>query len=425
MSRLEKIDYPFLNQEIYFRHMNNGMNVYYLPKKGFQERSAILTVNFGSIDTKFTSNDYSKEYSSGVAHFLEHQLFRNQHGEDVGNQFTVLGSDSNAYTTFDKTSYFFSTVESFEESLELLLDFTSSLHITEESIQREKGIIEQEIAMYQDDPDYRLYSGILANLYPNTPLAMDVAGTKESIGMLSLTDLKENFDSFYRPDFKSLVLVGDFDVKAIDRIVRKRETNRRKTLPEIVRPNLDLVQPVVKSSIQMDVTTSKLGLGFRGNLAPGLSIVENKLALRLFLAMLFGWTSHRYQDWYDKGKIDDSFDIEIEISERFGFVILMLDTEQPIAMGTQLRKNLINVRQNKDVNQNHLITIKNEIYGEFIRSLDSIEELGHQFLQYQDEDYSYFDFPNLLTKLDLETIITVGEYFFNQAEKTEFIVFPK
>lgn len=425
MSRLEKIDYPFLNQEIYFRDMNNGMKVYYLPKKGFQERSAILTVDLGSIDTKFTKNGSYKEYSPGVAHFLEHQLFRNKEGEDVGNQFTSLGSDSNAYTTFDKTAYFFSTVESFEKSLELLLDFTGDLQINEESVEKEKGIIEQEIAMYQDDPDYRLYSGVLANLYPNTPLANDVAGTKESVDTLSLTDLKENFDTFYRPDFKTLVLVGDFDVKLIDRIVRKRETSRRKTLPKIMRSNIETVKPIAKSSIQMDVSTSKLALGFRGDLVSEMSVVEQKLALRLFLAMIFGWTSHRYQEWYDKGKIDDSFDIEIEVSDRFGFVILMLDTDQPIAMGTQLRKSLTNISRNQDINEEHLITIKNEIYGEFIRSLDSIEELGHQFLQYQDEKYSYFDFPNLLTQLDLDTIITVGKYFFNQAEKTEFIVFPK
>lgn len=425
MSRLEKIDYPFLNQEIYFRYMDNGMKVYYLLKKGFQERLAMLTIDFGSVDTNITIDSNPKNYSSGIAHFLEHQLFRDKKGEDVGNHFTNMGSDSNAYTTFDQTTYFFSTVESFEESLQLLLDFTSSLHIDEESINKEKAIIEQEIAMYQDDPDFRLYSGVLTNLYPDTPLSSDVAGTRESIKELSLLDLKENFDTFYRPDFKTLILVGDFDVKVVDRIVRKKETRRRKTLPEILRFPLKLSKPITKSSIQMDVTTPKLALGFRGQIRPELSLVEQKLALRLFLAMLFGWTSQRYQEWYDKGKIDDSFDIEIEISNRFSFVILMLDTEQPIATGTQLRKNLTNIRENKDINQEHLITIKNEIYGEFIRSLDNIEELGHQFLQYQDDEYSYFDFPHLLTKLDLETIVTFGKHFFNFAEKTEFIVFPK
>lgn len=279
--------------------------------------------------------------------------------------------------------------------------------------------------MYQDDPDFRLYSGVLANLYPNTALATDVAGTKESIRELSISDLQENFEAYYRPDFKSLVLVGDFDVKLVDRIVRKRETRRRKTLPEIERSAIERFKPIVKSSIQMDVAVSKLALGFRGQMIEGLSLVEQKLALRLFLAMLFGWTSQRYQDWYDKGKIDDSFDIEIEISDRFNFVILMLDTEQPIAMANQLRKNLTNVRKNKDLNHNHLSTVKNEIYGEFIRSLDNIEDLGHQFLQYQDDNYSYFDFPDLLKKLNLEAVLTIGEHFFEKADRTEFIVFPK
>lgn len=425
MSRLEKIDYPFLNQEIYYRHMNNGMKVYYLPKKDFQEQTAILTVDFGSIDKKFTINGVEREFPAGIAHFLEHQLFEGSEGQDVGNEFTLKGSESNAYTTFDKTSYFFSTVESFENSLDMLLEFTSSLHVSQKSIDKERGVIEQEISMYQDDSDFRLYSGALANLYPNTALATDVAGTKESIRELSISDLQENFEAFYRPDFKSLVLVGDFDVKLVDRIVRKRETRRRKTLPEIERSAIERFKPIVKSSIQMDVAVSKLAVGFRGQMIEGLSLVEQKLALRLFLAMLFGWTSQRYQDWYDKGKIDDSFDIEIEISDRFNFVILMLDTEQPIAMANQLRKNLTNVRKNKDLNHNHLNTVKNEIYGEFIRSLDNIEDLGHQFLQYQDNNYSYFDFPDLLKKLNLEAVLAIGEHFFEKADRTEFIVFPK
>lgn len=425
MSRLEKIDYPFLNQELYYRYMNNGMRVYYLPKKDFQERSAILTVDFGSIDTEFTKNGEPKRNPAGIAHFLEHQLFETRDGEDIGNQFTKLGSESNAYTTFDRTSYYFSTVDTFERSLELLIEFTSDLQIDQSSIDKEKGIIEQEIAMYQDDPDFRLYSGALSNLYPDTPLANDVAGSKETISEITPEDLIENFNTFYRPDFKSLVLVGDFDVKQVDRLVRKYETQRRRTLPEVIRPGLNLPKPVVKSSIRMDIATSKLALGFRGNLFPNISLVEQKLALRLFLAMLFGWTSNRYQDWYDKGQIDDTFDIEIEISERFSFVILMLDTEQPIAMATQLRKTLSNFHSSKDVSEAHLTTLKNEFYGEFIRSLDNIEDLGHQFLQYQDSEKSYFDIPELLSHLNLETVLTIGQYFFDKAERTEFIVFPK
>lgn len=138
MSRLEKIDYPFLNQEIYYRHMNNGMKVYYLPKKDFQEQTAILTVDLGSIDKKFTINGVEREFPAGIAHFLEHQLFEGSEGQDVGNEFTLKGSESNAYTTFDKTSYFFSTVESFENSLDMLLEFTSSLHVSQKSIDKER-----------------------------------------------------------------------------------------------------------------------------------------------------------------------------------------------------------------------------------------------------------------------------------------------
>lgn len=424
MSRLETLPYPFLNQELYRRVMNNGMTVYYIPKKGFHDINAILTVDFGAIDTTFTENDELKSFPPGIAHFLEHQVFEMEK-QDASQLFSAFGSDSNAYTSFDRTSYFFSSTQDLEQSLELLLEFTSSLHISQETVTKERGIIEQEIAMYQDDPDFRLFSGVLENLYPNSPLAIDIAGTQDSISKITTTELTDNFQTFYRPDFKTLILVGDFSVKLIDRIVRKRETARRKTLPTISKSVVPMNPIIPKSSIQMEVSSPKLALGFRSRVESRFTLLEQRLGLRLFMAMLFGWTSKRYQEWYDKGKIDDSFDIEIEVSESYRFLILMLDTESPIAMGAQIRKTLTSFRQSPDVTPAHLNLIKNEIYGEFIRSLDTIDDLGHQFLHYLDKDMTYFDFPNLLQQLTFDNVLAIGEEFFQQGDRTEFIIFPK
>lgn len=424
MSRLETISYPFLEQLIYRRIMNDGMTVYYIPKEGFQEISAILTVDFGSVDTSFTENDSLKSFPAGIAHFLEHQVFELEK-QDASQIFSQYGAESNAFTSFNRTSYFFSTTQELEKSLDLLLNFTKNLHITSSSVDKERGIIEQEIAMYQDDADFRLYSGALANLYPNTPLADDIAGTTDSVQHISKENLIDNFETFYRPDFKTLILVGDFSVKLIDRIVRKHERMRRKTLSEIIKSPVPLTPVIPKSSIQLEVASPKLALGFRSSVTSQFSILEQRIGLRLFLAMLFGWTSNRYQEWYDKGKIDDSFDIEIEVSKAYRFFIVMLDTDSPIAMGAQIRKTLNAIRQNPDVSVTHLNLIKNEMYGEFIRSLDNIDELGHQFLQFLDRDMTYFDFPELLHQLHFEKVIAIGEEFFQQADRTEFVIFPK
>lgn len=425
MSKLEQISYPFLSQKLYKRHMDNGMVVYYIPKKGYKELTAILSVGFGSIDAIFTKNGEKFEYPEGLAHFLEHQVFEIDGDKDASQQFTKMGSESNAFTTFERTSYYFSTTEDIQRPLELLLNFTTNLQIGQSGVNKEKGIIEQEISMYLDDPDSRLYSGVLANLYPGTPLSTDIAGTAESINLVTEEMLRDHFNTFYRPDFKTVIIVGDFDIKEVDRQVRKKETRRRKTLPDIKREKILMLPVIEKSSIRMDVSSSKIAVGFRSSLSNRYSLLEQKIGMRLFMAMLFGWTSARYQNWYDVGKIDDSFDIEIEISEFYCFIVITADTDSPIALGTQIRKSLRNFSDNTDISVAHLNLIKNDIYGEFIRSLDNVEELAHQFLQYQDHQYTYFDFPELLQELNFNRVLAIGKEFFANSEQTEFIIFPK
>ena len=139
-------------------------------------------------------------YPAGIAHFLEHKLFEDDQGRDVTLDFVKLGADVNAFTTLDRTTYYFSTIDHFEESLELLLKFTSEFTSSEDTVNHGKRIIEQEINMYQDDPDYRVYLGCLQSLYPNTILGQDIAGSIDSIKKITAKDLKNNFDYFYRPE---------------------------------------------------------------------------------------------------------------------------------------------------------------------------------------------------------------------------------
>lgn len=425
MSRLEKLTYDFLNQTIYRRITNDGMQIYYIPKEGFHELTGILSVRYGSLDSVYYRNEDLITTPEGIAHFLEHQLFELEGSEDVSITFSRFGAESNAFTGFESTAYYFSTTDHFEVSLDLLLEFTSRLQISSDTVKKEQGIISQEIDMYQHDPDALLFSGVLSGLFPDTPLAVDVAGTSESIQRITEDQLAQQFKTFYRPDFKTLILIGDFELKLIDRLVRKYERAKRKTLPQIKRLSITSELPIKRQTIQKDVVIPKLAFGYSGYLLPEFSLLEQKIALRLLLTMLFGWTSDWYQKWYDKGKIDDSFDIEIEVSDRFNFVVLMMDTMEPLAMVTQIRKVLKNIRESSDVSLQHLNLVKNEFYGEFIKSLDAVEDLGNQFLLYLDEDQTYFDIPTVLEKLTLETILVIGEAYFKESQQAEYVIFPK
>ena len=199
MAALKKRYYPKIAEEVYLATLDNGMSLSIIKKKGFIEKAAFLSTNFGALDNRFYIDGKLQTYPAGIAHFLEHKLFEDDQGRDVTLDFVKLGADVNAFTTLDRTTYYFSTIDHFEESLELLLKFTSEFTSSEDTVNHEKRIIEQEINMYQDDPDYRVYLGCLQSLYPNTILGQDIAGSIDSIKKITTKDLKNNFDYFYRP----------------------------------------------------------------------------------------------------------------------------------------------------------------------------------------------------------------------------------
>lgn len=427
-TRLKRRQFSDIGEEFYFNQLDNGITVFLLPKKDFKETFAMISSQFGSIDTEFTVDGKTKKYPAGIAHFLEHQLFEMENNKDASYEFTKLGADSNAYTDFEKTVYYFSAVDSIKENLALLQDFTSKAIFTDASIENEKAIIAQEIDMYQDDADDFLYQGILTKLYPKTPLAEDIVGSQTSIRHLNKRDLEENFHYFYHPSNLILLVVGSFDVKQVykDIVTVQKELSQVKA-PQIERSDLKLLPVTSASSLQKDVTLPKLAVGFRFDFIGKMtkSLLREKLLLKLFFSLLFGWTSQRYQKWYEEGKIDDSFDIKIEVSASYQFVVIMLDTKEPIAMSNQLRQAVKKFETDENLSESHLQTLKNELYGDFISSLDSMDTLANQFIDNLWRKETYFDFPSVLQSLEIRDVVEFGQKIMREMQVTDFTLFPK
>ena len=429
MTELKEQIFSEINEKIYSAELENGLKIFLIPKQDFQESCGMMIVNFGSLDTKFTYDGQPKEYNEGIAHFLEHKLFELEDGQDVAELFTNAGANSNAFTTFDKTCYYFSAVDNLEENVTLLQQFISETSFTEASITREKDIIDQEIDMYQDDADYRLYQGILENLYPNTALAQDIAGTQESIENISVADLKENHNIFYSPQEMTLLLVGNFDKDLLFNQIKKEQKEKASKKHVVKRQGLVYEQVVPKKNIQMDVTQPKLAIGYRGAQLPkGTSSLRQELALRLFFTMLLGWTSKRYQQLYESGQIDDSFDFEIEVCPDFQFLIISLDTLEPIAMANNICQYLNKVSQSSnldDLSEEHFEIVKKELYGDFFKSLDSIDNLSAQFINHLSANETYLDVPKILATLGFAEVLKIGNDFLVHADATEFTILPK
>ena len=416
--------YPAVKEMVYRTRLSNGLTVALLPKKEFKEVYGSVTVQFGSVDTLVTEVDgYVKEYPAGIAHFLEHKLFEREDASDLMSAFTSLGADSNAFTSFTKTSYLFSATDHFLENLDLLDELVTSAHFTEDSILREQDIIQQEREMYQDDPDSCLFFSTLANLYPGTPLATDIVGSEESISQINLTNLQENFTRFYKPVNMSLFFVGNFDVERVQDYFESKEL-KDLDVQEVVREKLVLQDVKQTDSMRMEVSSPKLAIGIRGKQEVAeADCYRHHILLKLLFAMMFGWTSDRFQKLYESGKIDTSLSLEVEVTSRFHFVMLTMDTKEPVALSHQFRKAIRNFTKDLDITEDHLDIIKREMFGEFFSSMNSLEFIATQYDAFGQGE-TIFDLPKILQEITLEDVLEAGHHLIDEGNIVDFTIFP-
>ncbi len=416
--------YPAVKEMVYRTRLANGLTVALLPKKEFKEVYGSVTVQFGSVDTLVTEvNRDVKQYPAGIAHFLEHKLFEREDSSDLMSAFTSLGADSNAFTSFTKTNYLFSATDHLLENLDLLDELVTSAHFTEDSILREQDIIQQEREMYQDDPDSCLFFSTLANLYPGTPLSTDIVGSEESISQINLTNLQENFTRFYKPVNMSLFLVGNFDVERVQDYFERKEL-KDSDVHEVAREKLLLQDVKQTDSMRMEVSSPKLAIGVRGKreIAEA-DCYRYHILLKLLFAMMFGWTSDRFQKLYESGKIAASLSLEVEVTSRFHFVMLTMDTKEPVALSHQFRKAIRNFTKDLDITEDHLDIIKREMFGEFFSSMNSLEFIATQYDAFENGE-TIFDLPKILQEITLEDVLDAGHHLIDDGDIVDFTIFP-
>ena len=416
--------YPAVKEMVYRARLSNGLTVSLLPKKEFKEVYGSVTVQFGSVDTLVTEFDRGvKQYPAGIAHFLEHKLFEREDSSDLMSAFTSLGADSNAFTSFTKTNYLFSSTDYLLENLDLLDELVTSAHFTEDSILREQDIIQQEREMYQDDPDSCLFFSTLANLYPGTPLATDIVGSEESISQINLTNLQENFTRFYKPVNMSLFLVGNFDVERVQGYFERKEL-KDLDIQEVAREKFVLQAVKQTDSMRMEVSSPKLAIGVRGKREVAeADCYRHHILLKLLFAMMFGWTSNRFQKLYESGKVDASLSLEIEVTSRFHFVMLTMDTKEPVALSHQFRKAIRNFTKDLDITEEHLDIIKREMFGEFFSSMNSLEFIATQYDVFGKGE-TIFDLPKILQEITLEDVLDAGHHLIDDGDIVDFTIFP-
>lgn len=428
---MEKITFDQLQEELYHEKFPNGLNVYILPKKGFNKTFATFTTKYGSIDNTFVplGKDEYVNVPDGIAHFLEHKLFEKEDG-DVFQQFSRQGASANAFTSFTRTAYLFSSTSDVEKNLTTLIDFVQDPYFSEKTVEKEKGIIGQEITMYDDNPDWRLYFGLIQNLYQNHPVKIDIAGTIESISHITKDWLYECYNTFYHPSNMLLFIVGPVDPKQIMNQVRENQAKKEyKAMPEIKRKfETEPVQAAEKKQVLvMNVQTSKCLVGIKALHVDqtGADLLKNELTMNVLLDLLFGKSSENYNLLYNKGLIDETFSFDYTQEQGFGFAMIGGDTGEPDKLADNLKEMLMDSKNGKLFSEDQLDRAIKKKIGTFLRAVNSPEYIANQFTRYAFNDMNLFDVVPTLEKITLKDVLGLASEVISEERFSVCQVVPK
>ncbi|MDT2045857.1 MULTISPECIES: pitrilysin family protein [Bacillaceae] len=427
---MEKIEFSQLKEQLYHEKMDNGLEVYILPKPEFNKTFATFTTKYGSIDNQFVplGEDEMIKVPDGIAHFLEHKLFEKEDG-DVFQQFSKQGASANAFTSFTRTAYLFSCTSNFEQNLETLVDFVQEPYFSEKTVEKEKGIIGQEITMYDDNPDWRLYFGTIQNMYKNHPVKIDIAGTIESISHITKDLLYTCYGTFYHPSNMLLFVVGPVDAEKVMTQIRENQAKKDyEDMPEITR-HFDKEPETVaeqKQVLNMPVQASKamVGLKTRKPERSGQDMLRHELAMNIVLDLAFGKSSSYYEDLYKNGLIDETFSYDYTEESGFGFALIGGDTEDPNKFYGRIKEILFEVKS-KGLQEDELERVRKKKIGEFLRALNSPEFIANQFTRYAFNDMNLFDVVDTLEKLTVDDVKHVMNDMIQEESFTVCEVVPK
>lgn len=397
-----------IDEKIYYAPLEGGPDLYVLPRTGYNKKYAIFSTRFGSIDNFFRAAGNGEEeitLPDGVAHFLEHKLFDEEDG-NIFDRFASYGASPNAFTSFTNTTYLFSCTDFFAENFKLLINFVQNPYFTEESVAKEQGIIQQEIRMYQDNPEWRVYFNLLKALYEHHPVRNDIAGTVDSIGMITKDILYKCYNTFYHPRNMAIFVTGDVSPAEILELVT--ENLSRRTYPPF--NEMQRVYPREKAAVNEKKITQELAvsqpvfnMGFKDtyDYLDGRELLSRELASELLLEMVFGKSEHLFTRLYEEGLIDEHFSAGYTAERSYGYTLLGGRTKDPEKLHEKLLEGIEKVKK-EGLGRESFARHKRKMRGEFLRSFNSLEFIANNYLAYRFRDIEFFETLDVLEELTLE-----------------------
>ena len=397
--------YPKLDETISTEVLQNGLTVKVVSRPGFNRKLAYFVTDFGAMHTHFELEGETYHVPAGIAHFLEHKMFELPE-RDVSAEFAALGANVNAFTGYDMTAYYFSCSEKFMESLALLLEFVSTPYFPKESVQREMGIIDQEIGMTEDSPDTRIFEEGMKCLYRDHPIRVPILGSRQSLREITPELLTVCHRAFYTPANMILCVVGDVNAEEIVALAEKVLGTEKKPAGKKLPPPREKMEAVQASfTTEMEVAMPMFQITFKTEpAAKGLEAVRSEVVGDLASEALFGESSQLYLQLYEDGLIDSSFGGGFESVDDCAMLLCSGDSYEPSAIRDAILKRAEELTE-EGIEDADFLRMKRSAMGRRIRDLDSFDSTCFRVCAYHFDAFDYFDFPAVYAEVQKEEIL--------------------
>lgn len=406
---MNKQYFDTVDETLYEEKLDNGLQICLLPKPELAKTYGVFMTNYGSVDQSFVPIGQTEAITvpDGIAHFLEHKLFEKE-DRDVFTDFTKQAASPNAFTSFTETAYLFSATSNIEKNVLTLVDFVQDPYFSEQSVEKEKGIIAQEINMYDDQPDWRLFMGTNKALFHNHPVNIDIAGTVDSIYTITKDDLYTCYHTFYHPENMILFVTGNFDAQEMMDLIRENQQKKSFDKLEDIKRQFPEEPDTVKEKnlmINMPVSIPKCAIGIKepNKLLQGEEYLKRDLFVDMVLDHFFSTGGEFYQKLYDEDLIDNSFFFESNLQSSFGYVSIGSNTNNPEAFSSRVQDMLLSTKD-LEISEAAFERMKKKKMGQLLRAMNSLEFIANQFATLSFKKVNLFDIVPFIQKLTVQDI---------------------
>ena len=416
-----------IDEKAFTEKLDNGLEVIIIPKKNIQKKYIMYGTRFGSIDNKFVVPNTGEEVEipDGVAHFLEHKMFEQENGKNSLDVLMALGIDANAYTTTDHTTYLFECTDHFYEGLDELMDYVQNPYFTDENVEKEKGIIGQEITMYDDDPGWSVYLGAMDCMYKDNPIKIDTAGTIESISGINPDTLYKCYNTFYNPSNMVIVACGDFEPEELLKEIKDRLIQKEKQ-GEIKRIYPEEQLEINKKYTEKEMTISQpiFVIGYKD--IPNkdkFEMVRKHIAIEIILNIVLGESSDLYNELYENGELFSVPSFDYEFSNQYAHILISGQGQNPEDLMKKIKEKIEKVKS-EGIEITELERTKKKIYGNYVSEYNNVSDIARMFLADWMKGVNSFDYINAFGSIGKEYVEKVLKAIFNEENMVLSVVKP-